>query len=471
MTEETKKPTRLPALIRLLEIISNQSAKTITYTTALLGIFALVPGIKLPPELALIASGIGVEAIGSLLDRVAHNDKISEDEIKQQVELAIAESGFDKLITRDSFFHAYSHILKKQNKLNVSFNEIENLLHRIEASITPSQSSITYGDVRQIAQDVFESNMYRLSGNAYELAWERGEQFTDFFLGTLASTNAAALRSASDPDFQYALFHAQQAYARSGDQTIFTVLVDILVERASASKQSFLKLAQNEALVCISKLVVQHFNALSLIFLLQHGQTLTMENWGDLIEYLQSHIIPCLDGLPNSKLFYLHIENIGCVTRSEKTVFPIKFTGIHWTPYPKDEVDLLVSANLAQYEFFKPIKDKYQFLTKTVKGEGRQIGETLHVALDQDEFRETQISMNTAENHIDELYEKYSDFCNKYIGDGKKLLLDLEPRIKPLFDIWDNISDFSLTAVGMMIALSNLKRLTGESYNIYRWVK
>jgi hypothetical protein len=216
------------AKVELLESTSKHSAKAITYTTALLGMAALFPSIQLPAGLEVIAGGLGVNIIASLLDRIAHDDDIPEDEIQRQVESAISESSIDKLLTKDSFFHAYSHLLKSQRNVASTADEVLKLLRRLENNIIPTTSGVSYTEARQVAQDVFDANMYRLAGDAFSLAQQRVGELINGFLERLLDTNASAISSASDPDFQYVLFLAQQAYARSGDQELFDVLVDLL---------------------------------------------------------------------------------------------------------------------------------------------------------------------------------------------------------------------------------------------------
>ena len=72
MSREQPDVSKEAALLRVLRVTSAQSAKIMTYTAAMLGMAALIPGLQLPPELGVIAAGIGVEAIGSLLDRIAN---------------------------------------------------------------------------------------------------------------------------------------------------------------------------------------------------------------------------------------------------------------------------------------------------------------------------------------------------------------------------------------------------------------
>ena len=132
MSVERLEQSKQAALSRILQVVSVKSARIITYAAAMLGMVALIPGLDLPPELAAIAGSIGVEMMGSIIDRVASSDRIPDDEIKQAVEKAVAQSGIDELLTKDDFYHAFAHLRKGQRSLQARDNEILAILRRIE---------------------------------------------------------------------------------------------------------------------------------------------------------------------------------------------------------------------------------------------------------------------------------------------------------------------------------------------------
>jgi hypothetical protein len=90
------------ALLRILKATVTLPAQVTFYASAL-GAIALVPGADLPPALATIAAGVGVNALTSILERVARGEQVSDDEIRQQVKAAIDESRIaEELATRDT---------------------------------------------------------------------------------------------------------------------------------------------------------------------------------------------------------------------------------------------------------------------------------------------------------------------------------------------------------------------------------
>jgi len=116
MTQGLSEQSKQNALSRILQLTS----KGALYTAATLSVLALVPGIQLPETFSLMAAGIGSGIMGNLIERLASEEKITDKEIKQQVESALKES---RLLEKDEFWHAFEHLrngqrlLEQQNKI------------------------------------------------------------------------------------------------------------------------------------------------------------------------------------------------------------------------------------------------------------------------------------------------------------------------------------------------------------------
>lgn len=128
------------ALLRILRATAAGSARGMMYGAAVLGVAALIPGLRLPPELQAVATGIGVEAMGSIIDRVASGSKLSDDEIREKIESTIAHSGINRLPTKEEFRQtfvqlrqAFAQLREGQLSLLGQNEEISAILHRLEA--------------------------------------------------------------------------------------------------------------------------------------------------------------------------------------------------------------------------------------------------------------------------------------------------------------------------------------------------
>jgi hypothetical protein len=139
-----QRDAKLQALERVLQVVSVKSASAVMYGAAILGVAALIPDLQLPPQLAAIAGGIGANLLSTIIDRVAQG-QASDDDIKQAVEGAIAQSGIDKVLTKDDFDHAFAHLLKVLRSLQGSNNEILTILHRLESVVSTGQQRDTLG--------------------------------------------------------------------------------------------------------------------------------------------------------------------------------------------------------------------------------------------------------------------------------------------------------------------------------------
>ena len=97
---------------------------------------------------------------------------------------------------------------------------------------------ITYIDAKKIAEDVFKANFLNLTDRAEKIAYQRASTLIMKFLEELRIRSPESIQSFQDPDMQYDLFIAQRDYARSGNESLSKMLVDLLVERAKANQSS-----------------------------------------------------------------------------------------------------------------------------------------------------------------------------------------------------------------------------------------
>jgi 7-keto-8-aminopelargonate synthetase-like enzyme len=68
------------------------------------------------------------------------------------------------------------------------------------------------------------------------------------------------------------------------------------------------------------------------------------------------------------------------------------------------------------------------------------------------------------------MYLQLTGGTRDYPGMGT-ILSAVEPRIAEFHRAFAHLGSYFLTAVGVVVAVSNLKRLTGENYNIMRWIR
>lgn len=119
------------ALLRVLKATTQLSAQ-ITFYAAALGAILLIPGAQLPPALAVVAGGVGVNALSSLLERVARGEDVADEEIRRQVQTAINESKIAELLNRDEFQETIAQLRSWQNLLKYTiFRSEETIISRL----------------------------------------------------------------------------------------------------------------------------------------------------------------------------------------------------------------------------------------------------------------------------------------------------------------------------------------------------
>ncbi|MCA9874239.1 MAG: ATP-binding protein [Anaerolineales bacterium] len=89
------------ASYRILQAITprKQAQYVMAVSAALAMVSIALPGANLPPSLAVVATGLGVEALGSLLSDLVHGKDVSNEEIVSQVEKALPAETIDDLLT------------------------------------------------------------------------------------------------------------------------------------------------------------------------------------------------------------------------------------------------------------------------------------------------------------------------------------------------------------------------------------
>lgn len=184
-----------------------------------------------------------------------------------------------------------------------------------DITVNNVQSDMTYERVRTISLDVFKANFYDLGEDVRQIANKRAEEITNQFIEKLLSENPHLLENTSDPDIRYDLFDIQKAYARLGDQEMADLLVDILVERTKSTEHTFKNIALNESLNVIPKLTSKQIDVITLIYLVRYYNFVAFLKMP--FDFYYQTLVKFLDiEIPNSEMFYQHLQYSGCLSIS-----------------------------------------------------------------------------------------------------------------------------------------------------------
>lgn len=311
-------------------------------------------------------------------------------------------------------------------------------------------NGVTYEQARQIALDVFRSNALILAGEAKDIASARAEQITERFLKELAEKNPSALQSASDPDFQHSVFEAQKAFARSGEENLEDILVNLLSNRAAEPNRNLKQVVLNEAITVSSKLTSLQINTITLLFRVSHTVRcglLTIQNLADLIT---NEILPFFEGMPDGEQTYRYLAFTGVATveMSQNNFIQIlrqEYQGVCSKGVDEATVNQIVSEEPRLKNYFaklpnsEPADNFHLSISTPVQLESilKSIGIT------SDEF------ISSIKNLL--LLNPMSD------EEIKSQLVAFNPKIQTLIDVWDKslAKQTVLTPVGMAIGHAN----------------
>lgn len=332
----------------------------------------------------------------------------------------------------------------------------------IQAQNINVNQSLSYDDVKSISKDVFEANFLRLSGISVEIAEKRADELINNFLEILEERNPEALQNAANPDLQYAIFTAQKEYARTGDQELGEILVDILVDRFNEPDRNILQIVLNESLRIAPKLTKDQLSTLSVIFSLKYTKYIEMSDLSSLIHNIDYHISPFVDDITIKHSCYQHLEYTGCGSISIGSIkigaiFKNNYPGLFSKGFAESEKETIITDNPSAQSMFIPCLHNARLL---------QIG-----AMD-DEI----IKSLATQNHLDgETTNQLIRLQNDFIMNEKEIeeyLKTVHPCMDKLLHVWENSSmkNTALTSVGIAIGHANTRRITKKTNNLSIWI-
>lgn len=329
---------------------------------------------------------------------------------------------------------------------------------------------ISYSDARDIALDVYKSNFLQLSHDAAELARTRAEELTDSFLTKLKETNETAIEQMKQPAMQAALYEAQKQYAKSGDEDMEYMLVDILVQRASTSERNTKQIVLDEALEVVSKLTNVQLNILSLNFGLTRLSKNDIKNIDDLINYINNELLVFVNpNLDYHESWFEHLAYSGCVVLLDATWY-------------LDIPQLLLGNYPAMFQKGFDEKEFEEFVGKPISQFNLLLMHCFHaVNLYQFNLMNEKVLVDKA-NELgieSELINKLKQYFNRRLMNKievKEWLLETIPDIGFLLDNWggenNQLSKLQLTSVGIALAQANYKqKITNIDFDLGIWIK
>ena len=264
-----------------------------------------------------------------------------------------------------------------------------------------------------------------------------------------------------NPDFQYALYSAQSAYARSGAEDLGDLLVQLLIDRAKVQERDLKQIILNESLAVAPKLTPDQLDALSLIFLHRYFRFGGVESLADLHAHLEEFYFPFLDGASRNYSAYQHLEYVGCggmsaVELESTKPFTQQYAGLFTKGFPESELNMHLTAGQKSGLLIPCRRDDSMLQIDAVYEESiDELCNRLGIdPLSLPRLRQVQVQNIMRSEEVED--------------DLTKAL----PWIAEFFRLWNGTAMrvMTLTSVGTIIAHANIKRKTGEDIDLTSWL-
>ncbi|WP_155947104.1 LPO_1073/Vpar_1526 family protein [Pseudacidovorax intermedius] len=330
-------------------------------------------------------------------------------------------------------------------------------------SITINQG-ISYEQAEKIALSVYRENFLQMSQDAASTALHRAEKITQDFLQSLNASNEQALQSMRNPSMQAALYNAQKAYAITGDNDLEGVLVNILVERAAHDKRTIQQITLDESIIVAPKLTFEQMDALTLNFLFSRTSKSNVRNIKDMTAFLRDEVAPFVSSAKINRTVFEHLEYAGCGSfmdanhlRALPEIFRIKYKGIFSRGgSAEDYASLLENPTARENLLIRCLRDST----------------LLQICALTDSHLDEICANNALPPEITKTAKVMFEQHTMNVQEIQTEIVKMCPELEKLFSDWVNtdLSNFSLTTVGIAIARANLKRRTGVDTELGNWI-
>jgi hypothetical protein len=140
----------------------------------------------------------------------------------------------------------------------------------------------------------------------------RIDSFQQEILKRFAQPDKGNSEAFRDPDFQYLLGDAQEAFARSGDEAVRDTLVDIIARRSMETTRNRLAITLNDAATKAANLTLNEFAALSLVYLIRYTVDQSINSFPALCTYVRNRLLPFAKDCSNEQSSFWHLQAQSC---------------------------------------------------------------------------------------------------------------------------------------------------------------
>jgi len=333
----------------------------------------------------------------------------------------------------------------------------------VQAENVNVYNGITYSDAKEIFQDLFENNFLKLKSEAANVAQERAEHITEKFLGKLKQESPDSLNEFEKPAMQDALFTVQKEYAKSGDENLEELLIDILVDRSKTQERNMLQLVLDESLKIAPFLTVEQLDTLTLGFILNRTKWRNIGNFKEFQQRIEEDVSPFAENILTEYKHYNYLEfqrcgqiRTGNFGKLENN-FVKRYKGIFSKGITIEEIETILGEPNVFPSLLMPCLHNQSLL---------------QISTMDDEVLDQEMEKLKVPQEAKPKFKKIFNQSTMNAADVKSLIIKSNPCFEKLFEVIDSsmFNRFELSSVGIAIAHANFRRRTGKTMDLSIWI-
>lgn len=342
----------------------------------------------------------------------------------------------------------------------------------IQAVNVDIHNGLSYDNVRQIAMDVFHSNILIYKDNAKIIAEERAIYITEKLFSRLIEKNIVINEQFKAPGLQDSLFSTQKEFAKSGDLEMGGLMIELLTERINAENRDYRQIIINEALLVIPKLTSEQIDFISIIFILTD---MIIYPKGDFTSYLTDLLMPLITNLRTNIHYYTysgifkHIEYTGCgiIREGSFGTFENRIN-LNYSTYYQKEITREYFENIAGsvrfYEDLITLKEN-NLITFKIRNT-----KDLSIILGAKSIKDGKETIYTSSQQAAIHYL----FTNAMMSNAEiKEIFIKNLKVRQLVNLWNNskLNSLQLSDVGQIIAIHNINIKCNQKINMQLYIR
>jgi hypothetical protein len=332
-------------------------------------------------------------------------------------------------------------------------------------------TTITQGLSPEDMQKILEAlgtQLTTYTAIAREIVDARLANFKEQLIEKFVDAGTANSMAFMDPDFQYALTRAQHAYARSGDEGVRDILIDLIAARSKQTDRSRLSMTLNDGVEKAAVLTKNEFAELSLSYLIRYVNldAVTLPSFGARLSQFVSPLLPDIS-TENASYQYIEAQSCGSIGFGFDQVTLIQalrsnYFGLFSTGFERanlerffaeDRIEQMQTDKLIIPCPFDPTK-----LQVNAANKGRF-----------DEREDVRVLPKNEQENLWSIFDST-------VWNGEAFLENVErvyPEIRKLNSLWDDtpLKNLTLTTIGIALGHANASRIPGFVAALGIWIK